>query len=140
MDRTDTRTERQARRPRNPVIGIIGKSTVTTEEAETLRFIGRAIARLGHKLALIPTKGVADKVREGFETEGGETVVLESDVIGNADHTLIYPDTRLLNRLLATYPDLQAKDNVLVIEEHQLEEWKQAVTQTLDEKGVEVPA
>ncbi|HSE44574.1 MAG TPA: hypothetical protein VLA89_04520 [Gemmatimonadales bacterium] len=140
MDGPDNGANEPARRPRNPVIGIIGKSTVNDHEAATLRFIGQAIARLGHKLALIPAKGTADKVREGFEVEGGEIVALEADVIGAADHTLVYPDTRLLNRLRAVYPDIEARDDVLVIREDQLEEWKQAVIQTLDEKGVETPA
>ncbi len=140
MDRPSGGSSSPARRsPRNRTIGIIGKSTLTDEEKATLTFVGRAIARLGHKLALVPAKGTADRVREGFESEGGETVVLERDVIGQADHTLIYPDRRLLTRLRATYPDLNERTDVLVIREDQLEEWKWAVITTLEERNVPVP-
>ena len=140
LDQPDNRrSDRTQRSPRNPVIGIIGRSVLTDDEKATLTFIGRAIARLGHKLALVPAKGTADRVREGFEFEGGETVVLEKDVVGTADHTLIYPDHRLLTRLRATYPDLEVRADVLVIQQHQLEEWKNAVEVTLDDKGIERP-
>lgn len=140
MDGPGDGPSRPARRsPRNRTIGIVGKSVLTDEEKATLTFVGRAIARLGHKLAFVPAKGTADRVREGFESEGGETVVLERDVIGQADHTLVYPDKRLLTRLRTTYPDLTTRADVLVIREDQLEEWKDAVVTTMNERNVPIP-
>lgn len=127
------------RRRRNDLIGIIGRSVLNTEEKAAFIFIGRSIARLGRTLAYIPSKGVADKVREGVEMEGGKTLVLERDVIGTADHTLIYPDQRLLSRLRTSYPNLEAQVDVGIIEERLLPEWLDAVRDVLDEHGLEHP-
>ena len=124
---------------RNPVIGIIGKSILDPEEAEDLYYVGRCIGRLGHVLAFIEAKGTTQKVREGVEIEGGELLPLAKDVIGHADHTLIYPDRRLLARLLSQYPSLMSMTNVLVIREDQLEEWVEACETTLEDKGIPLP-
>ena len=142
LDTTDLGTsfeQRRRRTPRNRVIGILGKSTLNDKEKTTLYFIGRCIARLGHTLAFIPTKGTTDSVREGMETEGGKLLPLERDVIGTADHTLVYPDKRLLSRLSNLYPDLNAKANVLIIREDQLNEWREAVITTMKDKSIPLP-
>jgi hypothetical protein len=129
----------EVRNLRNPVIGIIGKRVINTRERAALRYIGRCAALLGHTLAFIPSKGVADAVREGAELEGGKLLVLEHDVIGTANHTLVYPDRRLHSRLLAAYPNLEAMTNVLVLREDQLDEWVEAVNETMKDRGVPRP-
>lgn len=134
LDRTEERPGL-----RNPVIGIIGKRTLTSRERQALIYIGRCIARLGHTLTLAPSPGVADTVREGFEAEGGTVIPVDHGVIDTADHTLVYPDKRLLTRLQAAYPDLEAKDNVLVVTANQLDEWVTAVNKTMANKGMPLP-
>lgn len=138
--RVDRSDGGQVGQPRNPRIGIIGRPVLNADEKRALRYLGRCVALLGHSLVFIPTKGTADQLREGVEAEGGVTHVLESDVIGNADHTLIYPDKRLLTRLLATYPNLNENENVTIIEETNLNIWIAAVTQLLTERGITPPA
>jgi hypothetical protein len=125
---------------RNPTIGVIGKSVLTSREKATLTYIGRCIALLGHRLAFIPAKGTADAVREGMAAEGGELLELESDVIGQSDMTWIYPDKRLLSRLLIAYPNLDNHDHAVVIREDQLDEWASAVKQVLSDKDIPHPA
>jgi hypothetical protein len=142
LDPTDERPnvrDNGGRGLRNPVIGIIGKRVINSRERAALRYIGRCAARLGHTLAFVPAKGVADAVREGAELEGGELLPLERDVIGVANHTHVYPDKRLLSRLLAVYPNLESMTNVLVIREDQLDEWVDAVNQTMKDRGVPLP-
>lgn len=140
LDRTDDwRDRNRTRKLDNPTIGIIGKSVLNDHEKEALLFIGRCIGRLGHRLAFIPAKGTAEQVREGAAAEGAELLQLERDVIGTADHTLIYPDKRLLARLLNAYPNLEANVHVAVIREEQLDDWRDAVTQVLTDKDIPIP-
>ncbi len=140
LDGTRNRDDRTGeRRLANPIIGVIGKSVLTNKEKDTLFFIGRCIARLGHTLACIPAKGTADAVREGVKAEGGGLLELEANVIGTANMTWIYPDRRLLSRLLTAYPNLQAQDNAVVIREDQLDEWRAAVETVLADKDIATP-
>lgn len=122
-----------------PRIGIIGKTTLTEDEIEDLTYLGRCIARLGHTLVSIPTPGTETVVREGMKAEGGVTVELETDVLGNADHTLVYADDRLLRRLLNVYPSLREMSNVTVLHEGLLVKWVVAVERVLDEKNLGTP-
>lgn len=137
MDQPDNRElERQ---PRNRTLGIIGKPKLSKAEAKALTYIGRCIARRGQRLAIVPAPGTATAVREGVESEEGEVVTLAADVIGASDHTLIYPDTTLLARLLTAYPDLQDNDKVTIITPENLPLWVQAAKEVLVENGIEPP-
>lgn len=135
-DGTHVRTER---RPRYPDLGVIGKTTVTDEESEDLHYLGRCIARFGHRLTSIPTKGTEHAVREGVKEEGGRTLDLETDVLGTADHTIVYPDERLLRRLLIAYPDLRTRQDVTIIEPEQLSRFIAAINNLLRDKNLGHP-
>lgn len=140
LDGSDQRPDvRPERRPRYPDIGIIGKTTITDEELEDLHYLGRCLARFGHRLTSIPTQGTEAAVREGVKAEGGRTLDLETDVIGTADHTLIYPDERLLRRLLRAYPDLQTKTDVTIIPEDKLITFLAAINNELRDKNLGHP-
>jgi hypothetical protein len=127
-------------RPRPRVIGVIGRTRLSEAEHNDLRFIGQCIAAFGHTLAYVPAKGTADAVREGAEAEAGETLVLDAGVIDKAEHTLVYPDKRLLYRLLVTYPDFHARANVTVITPAALSDWADAAAQLLKAEGLPIPA
>lgn len=121
-------------------IGFLGKTSLTAAENAALTYIGWCLARLGHKLAIVPAPGTATVLREAVESEGGETISLDKGVIESSDHTLIYPDRRLLYRLLTKYPDLHERDNVTVIrDEADLILWVPAIRQVLLEQGRQIP-
>ena len=120
-------------------IGFIGKGTVNPKEAGLLWYIGRCIAIIGHTVILVPAKGAADSLREGVKVEGGSLKELTTGVIEEADHTLIYPDAPLLARLKKKYDDIETRDDVLIIQENQLDEWHDAVQTRLIELGFQPP-
>ena len=124
------------RPPDQPVrtVGIIGRAGVTDEERDHLVHLGRLIHRLGRRLATIPSEGVAGAVREGFVAEGGEALDLETDVIGQSDHTFVIPDRRLLLRLTQKYPGLLGASNVTIAPD--IAELLTAVGTVATEKGI----
>lgn len=137
LDRSDEREVGEPTRAR--VIGILGKPDLTDEEAGELRQLGQLIATLGCTLAYIPTDGTTSAVREGVEAADGEMQRLDRGVIQHADHTLVYPDGRLLTRLLAAYPDLEDNAKVTIIEEGCVAKWNVALTRLCEEKGLTPP-
>lgn len=140
LDGSDDRPGQQPeRRPRYPDIGIIGKTSITDDELEDLHYLGRCLARFGHRLTTIPTPGTENAVREGVKAEGGRTLDLETDVLGTADHTLVYPDERLLRRLLTAYPDLKERTNVTILTDGQLIGFIAAINNLLRDKNLGHP-
>jgi len=113
-------------------IGVIGKKALKRDEKLLLAELGSLVAKLGHQLAIIPTPGVAAQVRAGYELEGLAPVILDQGVIEHSDHTLIYPDKRLLDRLQHNYPALLDMNNVDVIDN--LQEWVEATRTLLAER------
>lgn len=130
MDRPPDQQVRE--QPRT--IGVIGRPDISPEERDHLVHLGRLIHRLGRRLATIPAEGVADAVREGFLAEGGEALDLKTDVIGQASHTFVVPDRRLLLRLHQKYPDLKTRSNVTIAPD--IAELVSAVGTVAREKGV----
>lgn len=120
-------------------LGIVGKSRLTPREKTTLRYLGRCFARLDRTLAYVEAPGAASEVKEGVEMEGGSLLRLERDVIGQADNTLVYPDKRLLSRLLTAYPDLFDMPNVQVIEPDRLDELVTAINKALARRDIPRP-
>ena len=138
--RTTGPTEPVARGERTPKrIGFVGASTITDAEAATLVKIGRAIARLGHVLVSAPAEGATAKVREGVEIEKGEIVDLSGGVLETADHTLLYPSPKLLERMRAKYPDMEQTHKVTILQPHQLEKFWGAMQQIMAEQGIDIP-
>lgn len=120
-------------------IGVLGKAVLNDHEKHQITRLGRCLAVLGHTTQVVPAKGVADKVREGVEAQGGRIELLESGVIDVSDHTFVYADPRLLGRLRTHYPDLEDNDKVTVIRADQLDEWIAAVETVMQEKGLTPP-
>lgn len=143
MDGTEVRQDAPAgtldQRPQSRLIGFVGKGTVTDYEAASLRFIGQSIALLGHTLILVPSKGAADQIREGFELQGGMVRTLEAGVLDVADRTLLYPDPPLLRRLKTAYPDLDNMKNAVIIHEDQIDLWVDAMKEILDDYSIPRP-
>lgn len=137
MDRTDDQLE--SRKPTPRTVGIIGKRSLNPREKAQLRYVGRCIARLGHTLGHIPTKGASEAVVKGVEVEGGATRVLDGKIIETVDRTVIYPDDRLLARLLHAYPDLTVRDDVMLIYDGQLPELVNALNTILTERHIALP-
>ena len=129
----------EPRRPEHKVVGFIGRGTVNHYEAASLRYIGQCIARLGHTLLIVPAKGAASALREGVEAQEGEVRTLEAGVLDVADRTLLYPDTLLLARLKTAYPDLEQRENVVIIEDTQLDQWVDAMKEILDAYNIPRP-
>ena len=132
MDRADHDLE--PRKPTPRTVGIIGKRVITQQERTSLHLAGKFIARLGHTVQTIPQKGVSEAVVRGVESEGGNTRQLDANVIEKSDVTFVYPDTRLLTRLLAVYPNLRSNERVIVIEEGQLQHLTDALVTILEER------
>jgi hypothetical protein len=127
------------RRLRNPRIGFIGRASLTPQETGIIWYIGRCIARLGHTIVFVEAKGAATALKEGVVSEEGKLDILETGVIESADHTLIYPDPQLLERLKKKYPDITTRTDVAIIRSDQLNEWYEAVRTILSEKGIPLP-
>lgn len=126
-------------RPRNLLVGFIGKPDITDYEAASLTYIGKCIAQLRHRLILVPAKGAADALRVGVEAMGGEVRTVTAGVLDVADRILLYPDSRLTERLEQAYPDIRERENVVFIGEDQLDEWVDAMKTILDERGIPRP-
>lgn len=123
----------------NPRIGIIGRANLTPKETGVIWYIGRCLARLGHTAIIVPAKGTANTIKEGVETEEGKLEFLDTGVIESSDHTMLYPDPPLLERLRLKYPDLDTRTDVVLITEDNLDEWYDAVRQVMRDKGLELP-
>lgn len=125
-------------RPRKH-IGFIGRRDITDREGKILILIGKALARLGHTLVTVPTEGATARVREGVETEKGGLLDLQSGVLEQSDHTLLYPDPQLLSRLTDKYPDMQTQYKVTILRPDQLESFWWAMRQIMAEQQVPIP-
>ena len=128
--------ERERTRKR---IGFIGRRDISAREAEILVLIGKSLARLGHTLVTIPTEGATARVREGVEAEKGELLDIPSGVLESSDHTLLYPDPHLLQRLRDKYPALETEHKVTVLQPHQLETFWSSMRVIMGEQGVPIP-
>lgn len=128
------------RRPRPRNIGIIGKAKLSAKETVIFHEIGRCIAALGHTLVTIPAEGTASALREGVEREEGEVITLASGIIEAAEHTFIYPDPQLLNRLKQKYNDIEERDDVTILTPATLPQWYNAVRTVVSETGIPLPA
>lgn len=125
--------------PRPRRIGFIGKGTVTDYESVILAYIGRCLARIGHTLVVATTAGAAGAVREGVVSQEGKVVVVDAGVIEASDRTLLYPDLKLLERVEHTHKDLYERSDIVIIYEHQLEEFLTATKQIVQEYNLELP-
>ena len=142
MDRPESRQAAPARpvpRPNPRKIGFIGKSSITAYEAACLEYIGKCLAQIGHSLVLVPAKGSAAAMRVGVEAREGKVHEVQSGVLDQADRILIYPDTRLFQRLEQTYPDITERENVVFIYPNQLDEWVRAMKEILNDYGIALP-
>lgn len=137
LDRGQTASaDSLARQPRHPRIGAIGKGTLTEYETAIFWHIGKAIAKLGHTLVIVPAPGVATALRKGVEVEEGLLDILREGVVEQSDQTLLFPDPKLLLKLKTKYPDIETRDNVLIITEDQLDQFYGAIRTILEEKGI----
>lgn len=125
--------------PRPRLIGFIGAASITDYEAQALKYIGRCLAVIGHTLLIATEAGAAGAVREGVGMQGGKVRIIEAGVIETADRTLLYPDTRLLERVEHTHKDLYERDDVVVIYPHQLDEFLTATKETVTDYGLDLP-
>ena len=144
MDRPHNRQKAPAtavreRRLRNPRIGFIGKGKVSAQEKGSLYHIGKCVAAIGHTTVIIPAPGATDALREGVKAQGGKLDEVQQGIIEAADHTWVYPDIPLLERLEAKYKDLGERPDVLIIQEHQLDEWVEAIHTLMDSLSIPVP-
>ena len=126
-------------RPRAQLIGVIGKPDLSAYENACLQYIGKCIAALGHTLVIVPAPGTATAVRVGVEAQGGEVRELEAGVLAVADRILLYPDSRLTQRLLKMHPDLKERANVTFIDPDMIDEWVDAMKQILTDYGIARP-
>lgn len=137
MDRTSlsgTGTTHPVRR-----IGFIGHAGLDPYEQGVLYQIGRCIARLGHTIVTTAPNEGNISLRKGGEREKGLVDTVANDVIGSSDHTLIYKDEKLHDRLREKYEDIDERNDVLLLSNETLDDWHNAVTETLRERGVDIP-
>lgn len=115
-------------------IGFIGKTTITPEDREALKEIGRLVALIGHQTVMVNGKGTIAAVKEGFELEGGTPQLIDKGVIEAADHTMVFGDTRLIGRLRQAYPDIDDRKDVTIIKTEELQTWLEAVESVYQDK------
>jgi hypothetical protein len=142
MDGTSRRQETPAptvRRLRNPRIGFIGKVNLTAKEKGFLYHVGKCLAVMGHETVIIPGSPATDALREGVKAQGGRLAEIGQGVIEQADHTWIYADIPLLERIETKYTDLAQRDNVLIVNEDQLEEWVDAIHALMESMDIAIP-
>jgi hypothetical protein len=139
MDRPETGTTKSARTLRTKRIGFIGKGTLTPKETGLIWYIARCVTRLGHTVVLAQAPGVSKAVEEGVVFEGGGLDIVLTGVIEASDHTMIYPDSILLDRLKVKYSDILTREDVAIITEDNLDEWYDAVRTILSNRGVALP-
>lgn len=117
-------------------IGFVGRNTITEDEGDILRNIGRYIARFGHTLVIAPTIGSVNAVREGVVSEGGRIEEVTAGVLDASDHSLLYPDPQLLQRMRERYPDIETNPRYSIITPDNLVEWYDAISTVAREKGI----
>lgn len=96
-------------------IGFIGKRVVNNQEKEVLKYIGACLAKLGHTYVSVPTKGAEYAIRRGVGGEDGKNIAVDSNTIEASDYTFIYADPPLLKRLIAKYPDLETREDIVIL-------------------------
>lgn len=74
-----------------------------------------------------------------MELEEGQVVALQTAVLDNAYRSLLYTDTRLLERLTRKYGDLRQRDDVTILERGQLPAFWDAIKLIFEEEGLELP-
>lgn len=132
--------ERKQRKLRNPRIGFIGKPEITPEEASIIQYIGRGIALLGHTTVIVPAKGASDSIRKGIKEEGGKLDEIKTGIIEKADHTIVYANNHLLERIRKRYPDIDLRKDVVIIFEDEINDFLAATKEVLREHGLEIPS
>jgi hypothetical protein len=78
-------------------------------------------------------------VKKGYELQGGTTELVAGNTIEQSDHTQIYADDILLQRLKTKYNDLETRKDVVIIPRARLDEWYSAVQQVMLERGLTPP-
>lgn len=75
-----------------------------------------------------------------MEIEEGQVVAIQTAVLDNAFRSLLYPDTRLLERLQKRYGNLSQRNDVTVLKRGQLPQFWDAIKEIFAEEGLELPA
>jgi len=114
-------------------IAVIGKAKVNDTESGELDFLGVLLANAGHTLVTTAASGVNTLVREGYERQGVWARVVQSDAISGADHAIIYPDKRLLERIEATGV-LATVPHTILLTEDALHKYVRAAIQVVAER------
>ncbi len=123
-----------------PTIGVIGKTRITEEEYDLLVTLGKVIARAGKSLIIVPAEGTAKAVQVGVSLEGGVTIEIAKDVLGQSAHAFVYADERLVERLRQLDPNITQRRNVtLLFSPLEIELWLDAAKTIFKEKGLEFP-
>ena len=105
-----------------------------------LTLFGRVIARANKELVIVPAEGTAEAVRVGSLVEDGKIRIIEKGVIANSDHTFVYADQRLMDRLIAIDKDIAKRGNVtLLTTPIEIELWLDSARRVLEERGIEFP-
>lgn len=112
----------------NKVIGFIGKAHITPSEKAKLVVLGDYIARMGRTLCISPAQGAASAVESGVIGAEGKVLRETTGILSKSDHTLVYADERLLNRLLEVNPRIKDDTKVsLISSELELDLWLKSV-------------
>lgn len=135
------RTSLSGSGPTHPVrrIGFVGTGELDPYEEGVLYHIGRCIARLGHTIVTTNENKGNVSLRKGVKREKGLVDTIETGVIESSDHTLIYSNDNLHQRLKEKYEDLEERNDVLLLTSKNIDEWHDAVIETLKERGVDIP-
>lgn len=140
MDGTSRSSKKSARTvsfARKRIGFICKEGPLQPDEGGTLYYLGRCIARLGHTLVTTEAENEGTNLlRKGMKVEDGILESVQRGVIEASDHTWIYADTHLLERVRSRHPDLDTREDVLIVYPEQLVEWAEAVRQVMYERGV----
>lgn len=118
-------------------IGFIGNKVINSAERAKIEYIGTGLALLGHTLIFVPTKGATAAIMKGVGRAYGKSVELAAHIIEHSETTFIYGNPRLLGAIKQVYPDLETRNDVIIIQD--LDTFVEGIQQVLRDKDLKLP-
>jgi hypothetical protein len=118
-------------------IGFIGKTSITKEEENLLKELGRSFALSTYPVVLISQKGACEAVRVGVEEGGGNIQIIEKDTLSQSAHCFVYADERLLSRLRTSDPSIDTNPKIFLLTDLDgIKEILSAAKIVLEQRGI----
>lgn len=122
-------------------IVVIGSPSLTPDEDEVVRDLGRAIAHVGKELVTTKAPGVASAVAAGYKLAGHRTRYLrQGEAPSEEAEVVVIADNDFLTKLADRVPDYADKPNWLVIHKNNIYDFHMTMLKVLTEQGRPLPS